>query len=256
MVNKSIRKNNELIKKRRKKKRIKHFFIFIVFSISVAIVLCLKLPYFNISEVIVINNKIVNKEVILQNSEIKKGSNIFYLNTSNIITKIKKNPYIIDADITRNLPNQVIIKVDERDAHYYSSFNNVYYIMDNKGTILEKKNSLEGIKLIKLIGAEEKDCILGKNIFSKANRKMEAVARISTLKPKRNNIAIISTVDVSDIINIKVYFNNMCVKIGNDEDIENKINKGSNVIEENSLKDSKGYVDVSFKGNPVFFIEK
>ena len=63
-------------------------------------------------------------------------------------------------------------------------------------------------------------------------------------------------VDVSNVLDIKVYSGKMCIKFGTTEDLKNKFNKAINIISQPEYKDAKGYVDVSFKGNPVVFIEE
>lgn len=256
MVTKSKRKNNELIKKRRKKKRLKHLFVFFIFLVSCSVILCLKLPYFDIAEIVVKNNKAVNGDEIIKRSGIEKGTNIFYMNTKKIVTKIENNPYISDASIKRELPNRIVINVVEKRAVYYTTFNNEYFIIDDSGVVLEKVNSINGMNLIFISGVNEKNCVVGKSIFANDVRQIDVVNKVASLKLRLKSPLKLTAIDVSDIVDIKVYFVNMCIKIGDDENIESKINKGINIILDNSLKDAKGYVDVSFKGNPVYFIEK
>lgn len=256
MIDKKNGKNNELIKKRRRKKRIKRLLIFFIFLISLSVILCLKIPYFNISSITVDNNKIVDEDYIIKNSGIVKGSNIFCVNEKSIKAKIEKNPYVSDVNIRRELPDKIIIDVDERQPAYYTMFSNQYYIIDNKGIVLEKKDTIKGMSLIFIKGVSEKDCILGKSIFTINSREINVISEVASLIPRLSSPIKITAIDVSDILNINIYFSNMYVKIGDDQNIQSKINKGINVILGNSLKDAKGYVDVSFKGNPVYHIEK
>jgi cell division protein FtsQ len=46
----------------------------------------------------------------------------------------------------------------------------------------------------------------------------------------------------------------MCIKLGSADDMKNKLNKALNIIEQEKLSAAKGYVDVRFDGNPVFYI--
>ena len=56
-----------------------------------------------------------------------------------------------------------------------------------------------------------------------------------------------SMVDISDITDIKLYYKEMVVKVGTENELKVKINRAINVLVGNNLTNSKGYIDVSFK---------
>lgn len=63
---------------------------------------------------------------------------------------------------------------------------------------------------------------------------------------------------MQDLNNIQFYYKNILIKLGNSDELNNKLNKAFNIIlqKEEVKSAKKGYVDVSFNGNPVVFIEK
>lgn len=251
-----INSKNQLIETRRKKKLLKKSFIFIVLLVSILITLCLKLPYFNIKEIVILNNKNVAKEEIIGLSNLYKGNNIFYINLRSSQRNILTNSYILDAAIKRKLPNIIEISVKERNAMFYNKKDNKFLVIDKNGIVLEEKENINNMKLIRLEGFDFENAQVGKTVPTDDNRKIKIITSITELVNNSNLDMQMTIADVSDITNIKVYYNNMCIKLGTDDDLHNKLNKAINIIIKNDFKNSKGYVDVSFNGNPVFFTEK
>jgi cell division protein FtsQ len=214
------------------------------------------LPYFNISEVRVENNNNISTELIKKLSGLTYDNNIFYINIKNTKTNIYSNPYILSVDIRRQLPSIVILTVKERDAMFYIKIDNQFIIIDSKGIILELRDNIDNMNLISLEGINYKNPIVGKSILSDEERKYKILVSLSEIL-KRNKSEIKPTrIDMSNISNINIYVMQMCIKIGSEYDIETKLNKAINVISKFDIKNKKGYVDVSFEGNPVFYLEK
>lgn len=247
---------NELIEKRRKKIRIKRYITIIVILIAVVVTLCLKLSYFNIKDIKVLNNRNIGSEEIKKLSQINLGENIFYLNLRKSRTAILSNPYILKADIKRKLPNKINIYVEERTAVFYVKQNEKYLVIDEKGIVLEEKNSISGMKLIKLEGFEGKNYKVGEVLDNSDVRKLKIINDITKLiKSLKDGIPEPSIVDIKDLTDIKLYYGNIMIKIGTSDELQEKINKAINILVDNKLIDKKGYIDVSFKGSPVFFVE-
>lgn len=247
---------NELIEKRRKKIRIKRYITIIVILIAVVVTLCLKLAYFNIKDIKVLNNRNISSEEIKKLSQINLGENIFYLNLRKSRTVILSNPYILKADIKRKLPNKISIYVEERTAVFYVKQNDKYLVIDEKGIVLEEKISINGMKLIKLEGFEGKNYKVGEVLDNSNTRKLQLINDITKLiKSLKNGIPEPSIVDIKDLTDIKLYYGNVMVKLGTSDELQEKINKAINILVDNKLIDKKGYIDVSFKGSPVFLLE-
>ena len=63
-------------------------------------------------------------------------------------------------------------------------------------------------------------------------------------------------VNVANINNIIIYFDNVEVKVGNGNDLIKKVNIALNILEDKKLNFKKGYIDLSFDGTPVIKEEK
>ncbi|MFL0246737.1 cell division protein FtsQ/DivIB [Candidatus Clostridium stratigraminis] len=250
--------DNELIRKRRKKRTIKRSLIIFLLLISTLVILCLKLPYFNVESINVVNNKIINSEEIISSSKIDFGINIFTLNTKKIVTNVLSNPYILKADVIRKFPSTILISVEEREAAFYIEDNNKFIILDKNGVILESKDNVNNMNLTKLVGLDVSNFTIGKVIPKVDNRKLDLISLMTDLislnKTNKSGINITS-VNIADVHNVQVLCGNMLLKLGN-IDIKDKLNLAFNILVNNNLIHAKGYVDVSFDSSPVVYIEK
>ncbi|WP_234119973.1 cell division protein FtsQ/DivIB [Clostridium hydrogenum] len=248
------KEKNELIERRRKKIRRKKVILFGVILVSVLVTLCLKLPYFNIKNIEVHNNSIIDTDTIVRLSQIKKGTNIFYVSLKKNKVNIEQNPYIMNVGISKKLPDTIDITVTERKAAFYAEKDNKYLIIDKNGVVLEEKDNLNGMNLIKLLGFNTNNAKIGKVIPCDDNRKIDVISKLTDIVINVKNLKITS-VDISDVLNLKAYVNNMSIILGRVDGLDSKINKAINIINSENLKDKKGYVDVSFNGNPVYCIQ-
>ena len=256
-MNKSIRKSdNSLIQKRRKKNNARRRILLLIFMICIFSVLCFKLPYFNITGINVVNNKIVSKEEIVKLSGIEKGNNLFYINTTTGSEGILKNPYILSAKVERKLPNSIVITVVERDAIYYNTKDNKNFVIDKNGIVLEIKDDIKNMNLIKLDGFDYSKAEVGKQLESDDKRRLEAIIELAKYVKSDNILSKVTSIDISDPNALNVYYGNICIKLGNCDNIDKKLNTAVNILQRDEVKQGKGYIDVSFQGNPVFYLEK
>lgn len=248
---------NALIIKRRKRLLRRKIFILSLLLIMIVSVLCLKLSYFNITAIEVVNNKNISSGKIIEMSHLQKGNNIFYSALLGSKNAILKNPYILDVKIHRKLPNTIVINVAEREAMYYNSIDSNYMVIDSNGILLEKRNNIDGMKLIKLDGFDLKKSVIGKQIVSNDDDRIQILNKLSEMTAAKKFLSGISEIDLTDPIAIKMYYGGIELRLGDIDNFENKLNTAANILERDELKQAKkGYIDVSFKGNPVFHIEE
>ncbi|MBU3195500.1 FtsQ-type POTRA domain-containing protein [Clostridium algidicarnis] len=251
------KEENSFIVKRRKRKALKRNIIIFMFLIVILITLSLKLKVFDIETIIVEGNNIISSEEIISTSTLEKGNNIFYINTKKIIKKIHDNPYIKNVKISRRLPNTIILNVEERSAFFYGESNNKYFIIDRDSKLLQIKDEITNMNLIYIDGLDYTNAKVGEKMLPKEDRKNKVISDFSFLIENNTSGIDITSLDMKDILSIKAYHNNMCIIIGTSDDIEGKLNKAINIISSKpQLSQSKGYINVSFKGNPVIFVEE
>lgn len=256
MANDSKRVQNELIAKRRKKRLYKRSFLFLVLLLSILVTLCLKLKYFNITSITVRGNKNVTSKEIVELSHIYNNNNIFYINAQKSREDILSNPYILDVKISRKLPSQININVTERKAIFYGMKNDKFLVFGGDGIALEERNNIDGMKLIRLDGFDYSKSSIGTSLQCDDKRKIDIIGKLSEMLFNSSNNFGFDHIDITDLTDIKAYSGNMCLILGSSDDLEKKMNTAINILESNNLKDAKGYIDVSFDGNPVFYVDK
>ncbi|SHH37992.1 cell division protein FtsQ/DivIB [Clostridium grantii] len=240
----------------KKKKNKLNKILFFIFLISIVALLLANLPIFSVKKIQVINNKSLKSEKILELSQVKLGTNIFFIKSKNIEQKILSEPEIEEVKINRKLPNTLVLDIKERKYVFYIFSNGSYYLLDNEGFVFDKKETLEDNNLIELKGLEYEKLKEGESIEILDSRKMILISSLTDLMRALNsNVSYPTTIDITDLYDIKVYFNSMEVRIGNIENLKDKFNIGINILNEKDLADKKGYIEVNYGGNPVFYIE-
>lgn len=255
MGNALVKTENELILNRRRRKRIRKIFLLFIFLISVLFILLIKLPYFNIKNIKVYGSKNIQDNKIIELSNIYKGNNIFYINLNSSKKNILSDPYIDKVTITRKLPSQININVVERDAVFYININKDFYVINEDGIVLQKRDSVDNMKLVELDGINPSNTKVGNVIKTNDNRKIDAIHNIGDLIKDSKTSFDIKSIDVSNSLDIKAFRSNMCIKLGSADDMQEKLNKALNIIQQEKLNDSRGYIDVRFDGNPAFSVD-
>lgn len=255
MAESFIKSKNETIKKRKRKKKVRNAVLSLILFVSILATLALKLSYFNITVINVTNNKNVTAEEIIKLSNIFKGNNIFYINSSKSKTYITKNPYILDVDIKRKFPSTITINVKEREAGFYCMKDKDFLIIDKSGVVLQEVKELTNPTLVNLMGFDVTNTKVGDTLSCDDKRKLEVIEEITELITSNNSSYSMNAADLSDLLDIKVFYGNMCVKLGTSSNLKEKLNKAINIMSKAELKDAKGYVDVRFNSMPVYYIE-
>jgi cell division protein FtsQ len=254
-MDKPVKKSNELIRRRKRKIMIKRSILTLIFLMIVLVTLCLKLPYFAVETIVVENNKYIDSEIITSLSGINKGNNIFYINTKRSKSKIASNAYISYVDIDRKFPNTILINVKEREATLYLNLDNKYIILDKEGFVLEIKDSVENLQLVKVDGIKASNIEVGKQITIDELRVKKVLAQFADLIKRNKTDIKIDNIQLNSLSDIKVFCAGLCFKLGDSYEIENKLNKALNIATNDEIIGKKGYIDVSFEGSPVVYIE-
>ena len=92
--------------------------------------------YFNVRAVHVENAVRVTAEEIVELSDIRAGTSIFDLDLGMIGRKIEENPWIARADVVRQFPGEVVIRLTEREPRAIINLGYLYYV-DAGGTIFK-----------------------------------------------------------------------------------------------------------------------
>lgn len=247
-----VKKNNRLILKSKRKRTIKRVLILTMILMVGGIIFATKSNFFNIKKVSILGNPIMSGEDLKTKTENLIGQNIFLVNKRNIINEAKKNPYVENIEIKKVYPKEVDIKISEKQGIYYIDKDGRKYVLDGETILLEETDNVENRKLVNIIGLEIKNTGLGNKVID--NSRMLNLLDIfyQIIKNNPTNYDI-DSIDVSDLMNIKVYIGKIEGKLGNDENITDKMNKLMHIIENSSIGITEGYIDVGFNGAPVYY---
>lgn len=247
-----IKKNNKLILKAKRKRAIKRVLILIIILMVGGIIFATKSNFFNIKKVAILGNPIMSGEDVKTRTENLIGQNIFFINKQNIINEAKKNPYVESVEIKKAYPKEVDIKISEKQGIYCMDKDGQKYVLDGRTILLEKTDNVENRKLVNIIGLEIKNTELGNKVIDNSRMLsfLDIFYQIIKNNPTNYNI---DSIDVSDLMNIKIYIGKVEGKLGNDENIPDKMNKLMHIIENPNIGITEGYVDVGFSGAPVYY---
>lgn len=244
--------NEYILRKKKAKKKKKVIMLSIVF-IGIFMLILFKAPFFNVRKVMIEGNKVIEKEKIVDiNNIINK--NIFYLNVKKIESEALMNPYIRNVLIKKKYPSTLVLSVEERKATYYVNQDEKYLILNEELKIMEIKDTIEGMQLVELLGASVDNVNVGSQITND-NKRQKICQQLAELLSINKSNTNFSSVDISDTMDINLLVGEINVKIGNDEDIQEKLNKAINILNDESIGLKKGYINVSLKGQQAIKAE-
>lgn len=207
---------------KRKKKIFKIIFILLFIMVLVFLVLSMTV-FFNIENIYVNGNKIYSSEEIISLSNININDNMFRLNKSNIEAKIKlKLPYVDDVKIIRKLPNAIYINLTEA-IEYSAVYNeNGYLLLSKNNRVLKKDVNEITSETIVLKGVSVVNNIIGNYTDFENVEKRDAISNIYKIidELKLDNI---SSIDISDIKDIKVVAGKKVILLGDTSELEYKL---------------------------------
>lgn len=150
----------QLRPQRRKKRKKKHYLLkfFILIIIVGAAFLVMSSSKFDITEIKVEGNVNIAAETAIEDSGIKTGDNIFFMNKRQIVKKMQeKSPLYGDVTIDRQLPGTLTINVAERTAAMTLPYGEKYVVLDAQGIVIGLVDSQPQVTEIKGITIEKMD---------------------------------------------------------------------------------------------------
>jgi cell division septal protein divIB/ftsQ len=260
---KSIAKNTkniapeqqEKIMQKRKKKQKAIKWILILALLIVAILCAMFSSLFNIKKIEVQGNEIISKNEIISLSQIQLEENTFKLNKSQIKKQIKENAYIQSVIIVRNLPSEIVIKVEERKPAYLLEYAGSYIVIDKQGYMLEIKNEKMNLPVIQGAVTSTEEFKVGNRLCTEDLEKLAEILRIVEIAQVNDIYTIITGIDIENAENIKLIFESedKVAYLGDSSNMNTKILMIKSIIEKE--KGNPGEIFLNFdlnKKNPIF----
>ncbi|AJF31181.1 peptidase S49 [Clostridium botulinum] len=246
-----VKKTNKYIMKSKRKRLIKKIIITLLFLIMGVIIFVTKSNVFIVKKVAVTGNPIITGEDVKARCEKVLGENIFFVSKSDLTKEAKKNPYVEAVTVTKKFPKQININIVEKEGIYYIDEGKNKLILSNKLVLLEKTDDLRGRSLVEVKGIQYKEGEVGERVLED-NRISEILTTFYNIVRNNPTDYNISSIDLNDLTNIKVYIGEVEGRLGNDEKLLDKMNKILHIVSSPEVAMNKGYIDVSFEGSPVY----
>ena len=184
------------------------------------------------------NNVYTPKEII-EASGISIGDNLMTVNARNVSRSIRHAmPFVKEAQISRKLPDTILVEVTESVAIASISFNRETLILDSSGRVLMRLEEDPG-SLIEVRGLEVSDAVEG-NVLKPAlgsETNLQYMQDILTALENEGLEKDVSYLDVSNITNLSFGYRNIYrVILGGIRDLKYKIEDLKSTVEKLELR--------------------
>jgi cell division protein FtsQ len=117
----------------------------------------ISVPYFEIKEISVRGLKELTEKDVLASAEIKPAQNLLAINTDAVIRRVAANQWVKNVYIGRELPNKLVLEVQERIPLALVKQGSDFYLMDGEGFVFKKLGKSDQVDLPVLTGFNVQD---------------------------------------------------------------------------------------------------
>lgn len=219
----------------------------VVMMLCIVVVLSLTV-FFNISEITIEGESRYTDGELIAASGVKTGDNLFCLLPANIQkAMVKTFPYIESVSIKRALPDRLIIKVKEAECDCVVEWQGEYYLLSDRGRVLESGVSVLPEGEQRVIGFDMESLDAG-DYLKKNDRERFGVLREIKLAISEYGMENISVIALENTVDLNLlYDGRIIIKMGNSTEIAYKINAAQEVIELSDNGKTVAVLDVSTK---------
>lgn len=245
----------KFIKAKKRKKLIKKMILMTIVIVVGGFIFITRAPIFNIKSIALKGNVTIADEVILSEVSDRIGLNIFTVNQRQIKEEVLKNRYVSTVDIKRKGINTLEINITEEAPVYYIDNGIEILIINNDLEVLEEVDNIQGRNLVEVKGIDlsAKD---DENRIDEFNSYKSILSNFYPFISKNRESIYLSSLDISNIVNIIGYIGNVEILFGDDSDLYNKMENVYRIMLADNVNIGKGYINVSFNGSPVVKIEE
>lgn len=256
------RKNTKGIKKEKKKTntkaiRIVKFLIFFIIIIG-AIAFFMLSPVFNIKTITVVGNNKLTTDEVISLSEITTGVNTFKILTGQAEKKVKQNSYIESVKISRKLPDEIVVEVNERTATYMLEFVNSVVYINNQGYMLEITDQKISAPILTGINTPTEEFKEGNRLNKEDLQKMETVLKIMDTLGSYDLSNLVTKINIADKKNyiLDLESEGKTVYLGNASNINTRIMYLKEILEREKGINSEIFINGDINKDDVYTRER
>jgi cell division protein FtsQ len=224
--------------------------VFFIFLVLITGYVLLRSPFFEVRNILVRGNQLIDQGKLKSVSDIAPGANIFKVDLAEATTRLKLIPMLKDVQVTRALPSTVVIEVKERKPVGLLPTGDGFIEVDGEGVYLQKANAgSPGLPVITGIQCDT----FSPGEAVKAERLGDALKVISGLSSE--TVAELSEVHVDNDGQIRFYtIDGIQCRFGLSDDIQTKGDILAGLLKElRAHKDKINYIDLSCADKPVVY---
>ena len=224
-----------------------------VFAVVMVILTALFTPIFDITDIYVTGARVLTPKEVINASGIKKGSNLFLLNTDKAEKKISTLGYVESAEVKRKFFARIEIEIVESTEAAYVAFSGNYIGLGADGKVISiNKSSKMKPKKAVISGYGIKQVKKGQMVVGKSEEKTAILKELLGVLEDNDFLTSLKKIDISDLSAITCTMTtDTKIIIGNREQLDYKLKCLSAVLDE--LKEIRGgKIDVSDPSNVIY----
>ena len=229
----------KFIKAKKRKKLIKKVTLMTIVIVVALFIFFTKAPIFNIKSITFKGNVTIAKEVLYSEVEDRIGLNIFTVNQKSIKEEILKNRYVSSVSVKRKGLNGLVIQITEEAP-----------VINENLDVIEEVDNLEGRNLVEIKGLDL-SIVNDKSRVDDLHTYKNILANFYPFISQNKEEIHLSSLDISNIVNIIGYIGDIEIFFGDDSDLYNKMENVYRIILNDGINMKKGYINVSINGSPV-----
>ncbi len=217
-------------------------------AVIAAVLVAAVFIFFNIKTIRVVGQAHYTDTQIIAASGAEAGTNLVFAGTNAMEHAVSsKLPYIDSVEISRSLPNTLIISVTETQAAAYFESSGSYWLTDMGGKLLERTLD-EPRGLIRIDGAKPTMPVAGSlaDLGEESELRLRTYADTLAALEKAELIDEVSSIDLSGLYDVQLEcFGRFEVDLGAPEELEYKLQYLLEIIETKLTPNQKGRIDLS-----------
>lgn len=234
--------------RKRRIRRITAYVSIIAIVLTVGIVLSLTV-LFKSENIYVKGNKYYPNDTIIRLAKVREGDNIFIASMFGDSDAVSGSlPYVKAASINFQLPDSIVINIENATASYSLKTGGLYYLVSEDNILLEQ-TAKKPKGLASMVAPELKSTKIGDKVEFKDKRYTKALDDLLECIQK-NNYKKVTEINVKKISDISItYDNRIKIRLGTPEAIDYKLRTAFAIINEkldpNKTGKIKGVLNVS-----------
>jgi len=199
--------------------------------------------YFEIKEISVRGLKELTEKDVLELADIKPAQNLLAINTDAVIRRVTANQWVKSVYIGRELPDKLVLEVQERNPLVLVKQASDFYLMDGEGFVFKKLGKSDEVDLPIFTGINGKDKIKTPLFLSTLN-----LLKTISGSSKYNYLGTISEIHIDDVFGLSLIFDTgLYLKLGMG-DFERKLGQITLImadLEKRGMKNGYLCIDLS-----------